>query len=178
VFASERARKIAYPFRLSLLLFDSMRDEKNRIISISSDPAVREKLIQSGPKEPMLCAECDNVRLGRLENYGRTCMEGGKADIKTQDAGHTLFLRNLDYPTLKLFFVSLLWRMSVSEHPFFRHVDLGPYEERARQMLMTLDAGGPNEFAVLCIAPFLSGGGPIGSWMQSPSRLKGENGSI
>jgi hypothetical protein len=49
---------------------------------------------------------------------------------------------------LKLFFLSLLWRASVSRHFFFRRVTTGPFERELRRMLLTGDPGAPEEFAV------------------------------
>jgi hypothetical protein len=52
------------------------------------------------------------------------------------------------YDLLKLFFVSLLWRASVSTHPMFHRISLGPLEEVARGMLRRGDPGSSQSFAV------------------------------
>jgi hypothetical protein len=41
----------------------------------------------------------------------------------------------LDYSLTKLFFLSILWRSSVSTLPIFKHVSLGAHEERIRRMI-------------------------------------------
>lgn len=56
-------------------------------------------------------------------------------------AGKILLLTNLPYRPLKLFRLSLLWRMSVSSLREFALVKLGPHEERIRQMLLQDDPG-------------------------------------
>ena len=58
-------------------------------------------------------------------------------------------LRNVDYRLLKLFVIAILWRASVSSHSFFSRVRLGPFEERAREMLVRRDPGDTATFATL-----------------------------
>jgi hypothetical protein len=53
-----------------------------------------------------------------------------------------------DYEKLKLFFLSVLWRACVSKHKIFEKVQLGPFEEKLRQMLLENDPGDNSEFAV------------------------------
>jgi hypothetical protein len=58
-------------------------------------------------------------------------------------------LANFDYRTLKLFAIAVLWRASVSSHLFFSRVRLGPFEKRAREMLLRGDPGDAATFATL-----------------------------
>lgn len=53
-----------------------------------------------------------------------------------------------DYRLLKLFFISLAWRASVSTHPMYSRISLGPYEARARDLLQRADPGASEDFAV------------------------------
>jgi hypothetical protein len=46
-----------------------------------------------------------------------------------------------DYPKLKLFFLSLLWRASVSTQRFFRRVNVGPFEPTLREAILRGDPG-------------------------------------
>jgi hypothetical protein len=55
-------------------------------------------------------------------------------------ANHTL---------LKLFFLSVLWRAHSSTHAFFRKVQLGPFADRAKELLLAGNAGGDDDFPVL-----------------------------
>ena len=55
----------------------------------------------------------------------------------------------VDYRKLKMFFVSLLWRASASNREFFASVSLGPFQELARQMILTNNPGEPENFAVI-----------------------------
>ena len=44
-----------------------------------------------------------------------------------------------------MFHLSLLWRMSVSKHPYFKEVSLGPHEEVLRRMLLEALPGEPDQ---------------------------------
>tara|TARA_R110002049_G_scaffold267237_2_gene443465 strand:- start:1201 stop:1737 length:537 start_codon:yes stop_codon:yes gene_type:complete len=58
-------------------------------------------------------------------------------------------IEGADYCKLKLFFISLLWRASVSSQPMFTRVNLGKkFEERAKHLILTVDPGSDDEFAV------------------------------
>ena len=49
-------------------------------------------------------------------------------------------MENLDYRRLKLFFLSILWRASISKREHFSNVKLSDYNENAiRQMLLDFD---------------------------------------
>lgn len=61
----------------------------------------------------------------------------------------TLFtVAGFDYPKLKLFFLSVLWRAAATTHPFFRRTKLGPHELSIRQMLLAGDPGSPEQYSV------------------------------
>ena len=54
------------------------------------------------------------------------------------DQGETIGyqLKEYDYQSLKLFFLSVLWRAAVSSHPFYDRVKLGPHLEIIRDLLL------------------------------------------
>jgi hypothetical protein len=57
-------------------------------------------------------------------------------------------IENYDYEKLKLFFLSVLWRTSVSEHVFFKKVNLGRHENIVRDTLLQGKAGDSDWYAV------------------------------
>jgi len=77
------------------------------------------------------------------------------------------------YDLVKLFFVSLAWRASVSTHSFYARVRLGRYEEQAKAMLKETRPGDPQEFAVT-LARFAD---PIGKAVLDPhpEKIEGVN---
>lgn len=52
------------------------------------------------------------------------------------------------YDLLKLFFISLLWRASVSTHPFYKRINLRRFESIALQMFIDRNPGADEEFGV------------------------------
>jgi len=60
-----------------------------------------------------------------------------------------LTLPNYDYTQLKLFFLSVLWRASVSNQSFFQRVALGEHEPILRKAILSQDAGKADFYSVV-----------------------------
>lgn len=58
-------------------------------------------------------------------------------------------ISDFDYLKLKMFFISLLWRAGVSSRALFRRVNLGPHEDRLRQLILANDPGSPHDYSVI-----------------------------
>lgn len=58
-------------------------------------------------------------------------------------------VNQFDYKKLKLFFISIIWRASVSNIPFFSRVSLGPFEEVAKTMIYNTNPGSDEDFGVI-----------------------------
>jgi hypothetical protein len=54
-----------------------------------------------------------------------------------------------NYDTLSLFILSVLWRASVSTHPFYARISLGPKAEAIRQLLLAGRAPDPKEYSIV-----------------------------
>lgn len=77
-----------------------------------------------------------------------------------------------DYHKLKMFFISLLWRAGVSSRPEFQSVSLGPHADLLKEMILTNNSGGPDDYAVaLAIFDDVSGWATIMS--PFPERYDG-----
>jgi hypothetical protein len=124
----------------------------------------------------ILCGPCDN-RIGVWDGYAQ--------NVLTNDmSGFTVVHENgivggwerptYDYSLLKMFFISLVWRASISSHPFYRRIDIGTkFEDRAHAMISTDDPGDENDFGVT-LARLTE---PIGHAFLNPhaERLDGVN---
>ena len=55
--------------------------------------------------------------------------------------GDQFIFEGLDYKKLKLFFLSVLWKMSVSKNNPFSNIKLGSHQEKIRKMLIDSDPG-------------------------------------
>jgi hypothetical protein len=108
----------------------------------------------------ILCEECDNVKLGRLETYAQQAMYGGTLseherpivkDFTTPEGIKFSHVTDLSYQKFKLFLLSILWRASVSGREFFKEVSLGPYEETIRKMLIEDDPRTEDVFPIIML---------------------------
>lgn len=139
-----KSAKLVNSHVISEFLYSPMYDPNHRFFAISCDPSVNDRLFQKGLREIMLCENCDNKILSAYENYARRVLHGGES-IQTAVDGNDFRIWGLDYTRLRLFFISLLWRMSVSTLPYFRGVSLGPHEEVLRRMLLEGRPGEPDQ---------------------------------
>lgn len=99
----------------------------------------------------ILCESCEKS-LHKWDDCAIKLLIDNRADLKEiRDNGELLVLlsESYNYERLKLFAISLIWRAHVTSHPFFCSVDLGSWEDRARQRILARDPGPPEEFATL-----------------------------
>lgn len=102
-----------------------------------TDPNQNELHRQDGIKEYLLCGSCEG-RLAKWEGYARQKFYGTPSPF--QGVRRPGFVwRGLDYVQMKLFLLSVLWRMGIASHPFYGHVQLGRHEKHLRRMLLTQD---------------------------------------
>jgi len=116
---------------------------------------VEGQFAQKLPKGPydsaIICESCER-RFSRWDDYGDHLF------IKSWDSFERIPLPNGDfafglptyeYPTLKLFILSVLWRISVSTHRMFSGIALGPLEETLRMAIWNAEPGDANFFGVV-----------------------------
>jgi len=108
----------------------------------------RQGFEQKGTREKLLCKVCEQ-KLSAWEKYTKEAFCNGMG-IKIEQAGELVKLSNLDYKKFRLFLLSLLWRMGVSNSDFFSLVDLGSkHEEILRQALLKEDPLDPLQYPCL-----------------------------
>lgn len=100
----------------------------------------------------ILCEKCDNEIIGNYETYAakelfKPTMHGFIEALKTKVSDFngnitSVTMSRIEYKKAKLFFLSILWRSSISSHPFFKSVNLEPtISEKIRKMLYTNASG-------------------------------------
>lgn len=144
-------------------------DEKHRALVISSDPKERERFVQKGMREKLLCEQCEN-RFSRWEDYACRVLFGDKAKVLSRTK-KVINLEGIDYSKFKLFLLSLLWRMSVAKGDFWKEVRLGPLEEKLRQCLLREDPLSSDDFPCLLVPVLLDGTFETG-WLFPPDRIR------
>ncbi len=97
--------------------------------------------------DSLLCASCDQI-LGRLDEYGKDILL--TSIPKILNTGNDIFiLTNVDINKLITFFLSVLWRCSISKRPETRDVSIGAKFEGKIRRLLYQDNGSLDDFAVV-----------------------------
>jgi hypothetical protein len=152
-------------------LHGPLYDEKHRFNTYGLDGRPATGLEQKGERERLLCDECEQ----RFCGYERWASDFYRGAIAAFDqVAHSVFtlgkamrfiridaegkpttsavpkiinVEGFDYTKMKLFLLSLLWRMGVSKLHFFSGVTLGFHEKRIRKMLLNGDPGATDQYA-------------------------------
>lgn len=130
--------------------YKSMYDTKHRAVIVNPKDPSDQGYAQKGVRSKLLCRDCESLLNGRYEKPFKAYWydEDALAPFRAgEDAG---WLINIDYSSFKLFHLSVLFRASVSDHPNFHEVDLGPHEDRIRQMLLDQDPGDEWQYPIMC----------------------------
>ena len=135
--------------------YKSMYDEKHRFMVISPKPEVPIRRLQKGHREKLLCDKCE-VRFSVWEKYVKEVIYDGR-NVSGERHENVIALHGLDYGAVRLYYLSLLWRMGASTLPMFKEVELGPHAETLRRMLLDGDPGEPETFGFFCVAPLIDG---------------------
>lgn len=95
---------------------------------------------------------CDRCEKGfsRYDNYAaKVLLRDVPSYKRIEYRGKLIALQGprADYTLLKLFLISVLWRAAVATHNFYTRVQIGPFQQRAKEMLLAGDPGNEREFA-------------------------------
>jgi hypothetical protein len=120
-------------------------DEKHRTLLFGYGDE-RAQLLQKGVRERLLCADCEG-RIQKYEDYfARRWYQSSPFTEPINQAA--VVLTGLDYPSLKLFLLSIVWRASVAKSSTFRAADLGPHEDTVRTMLLKGEPRSADEYRI------------------------------
>lgn len=103
--------------------------------------------IQKGSYDSnILCSECDNHIFGRFDQEAKRVfidkIQNHKETIGKDYIIYHLGKDDFNYDLIRKFFISVLWRASVSTRPEFKDISLGQYENIAKDII-----NGNNQFA-------------------------------
>ena len=98
---------------LQEFLYNEVYDDLHGYVVQSTVPTAPALRRRTGIYEQLLCRDCDQHRLGRLDDYAAKVFKGGIKLEMTEQADR-LIIGNLSYKTFKLWQMSLLWRCGVS----------------------------------------------------------------
>lgn len=101
-------------------------------------------------QEPLLCSGCDNNTLGALDGYGANTTRRILNETLPRLNMKRWPVHNVDCNRFKLFGLSVLWRCSIAQGPFYKEVSLEPsVEEDLRRRILAKDAGDTFEYGVV-----------------------------
>ncbi len=154
--------------------FKPLKEDEGHFYIMSTDAGKNELKEQKGPTEHLLCVKCDTERLQINEDHLARVIFGG-VSLDGKQEGPVLRISGYDYRKVKNGLLSILWRMSISSHPYFAEADLGPkHEEVIRQALMLESEFGEEEYPIMLTAPLFEGKF-LGDWIlpPDPARMEG-----
>lgn len=100
----------------------------------------------------ILCKECDGGIIKNYEDYTKLFLYGKQLSnqLMYQFSPGQVTVQNVDYAKIKLFFLSILWRASVSSRPFFKEIKIDEnVREELREMILNGNPKGNEDFTML-----------------------------
>ena len=107
------------------------------------------------PKEPLLCSTCAE-KVAVWDDYGRIALSAFPENLPTAENAY-ISVERVDYDRLRLWLLSLLWRMSIASGPTWGNVILTGEADRLTTLLAENNPGGPAEYPVGCVVPIFDG---------------------
>lgn len=184
-------RKLVKSHIIPKFMFKNMKDDNNIFYEVTYDLDTnkfthRKTQIEDYDKN-ILCERCDNAILGgKYEKYSEKALYGNDlpeeiapkcTNYKNPDDGAEYSIcKNINYKKLKLFLLSLLWRSSVTDRPYFKEVSLGPkHEERLRKIILE-DEDIPHDEYPIVITSFMRTDNKFDALIAQPKRIKTKTG--
>lgn len=169
-------------------MYADLYNEQHRFFEFSIEEIRNGKtlkpFIQIGEfDKEILCAECDNERLGSLEKYaqkllfGKNLLPEETPNCKNYEVGgyELSECTNIDYTKTKLFLLSILWRSHLTKRPKFSSIDLGPHADKIRDMIWNSNPGSFLDYPIT-ITSFLRADYHYKDLILMPRRMKSKNG--
>lgn len=120
--------------------------------------------------ERMLCGDCEK-RFGDIDSFGAETLLSGFNKLFSplyEMRGLAAYQSSsIDGTRLLRFLLSVLWRASASTQPFFRRVQLGPFEEKAIAAALDESAPIPVDFDAV-LARWTDSATVVGPWIMDP----------
>ena len=105
-----------------------LREGDGKAISLVDDKDTPVRYSSDSWGANLLCSPCEDKLNRAYDEYGIGVLTGQKCSVHRVDSGVTF--RNVDRQRFRMFFLSLLWRASISHHENYRNIDLPHNWER------------------------------------------------
>ncbi|EPF7979348.1 hypothetical protein [Vibrio harveyi] len=130
--------------------FKAMKSGSSPLKILSNTKGVHSKKSHIGIYDKsILCRECED-KFQTLDDYGYRALLGAECQQTPLIDNEKIVgyeFSGVDGDKLKLFFISILWRASISTHSFYSKVKLGKLEGLAKQHVWNFDAGDEDDFS-------------------------------
>lgn len=130
--------------------YTAIYDEKHRVVVVNPKDISDQGYAQKGVRSKLLCRDCESLLNIRYEKPFKAYWYDGDVLAPFHAGQDEKVLTGINYSSFKLFHLSVLFRASVSDHPNYREVDLGPHEDVIRQMLLDQDPGEEWQYLIAC----------------------------
>lgn len=147
----EEFRDLCYSHALPDSAFRHLlREGAGKAISIVDDIDTPVRYSSDTWGANLLCSSCEDKLNRAYDDYGIGVLKGQKCSVQRGEAG--VSFRGVDRKRFRMFFLSLLWRASVSHHENYRNIDLPPIWER--ELHTALQTGSNVRGSVLTVATY------------------------
>lgn len=154
-------------------LYTPLYDENHRFFVLSTNENKRRGTRPKGVYERLLCNECE-ARLSKWEGYTRGVFYRDNPRLKVRDCRDRFEISGLQYAPFKLFQMSLIWRIAITNRPEFHRINLGPHTERLRRMLFEECPGECYEYGTVLMLPPASLDEITREFLYPPERVPGK----
>ena len=121
----EQTRELCDSHALPNSLFNYiLRKSDGKAVAVIDDPTTPVRYSADTWDTELLCQDCEESLNNRFDRYGMGVFRGNIGASSRGSEGVTF--AGINQRRLRMFFLSVLWRISVSSHPNYSNIDL-PY---------------------------------------------------
>lgn len=135
-------------------VYKLLYDDKHRFKAIHSSTS-KVSYHQKGFRERLLCNDCEQT-LSKYENYVKGILTKEYPKISKMIPGQIHHF-NIDYKKSRIFYLSVLWRMSITSHKYFQGISIPKHNEILRNLIQKENPGNPDEYGCIVSAPLIDG---------------------
>ena len=151
--------------------FVGLRDNGKSPLLVTDTGSYPERAPIGVYDKTILCHDCEQ-RFQDIDSYGQDLLlKQQHKNIEKNGSIVGYEIQGVDYDLVKLCFISILWRASISTQMFYSHVTLGRFEDIAKKHIWSRASGAPEEFSFL-LAKFTDE--KFGTAMLDPHRERWE----
>jgi hypothetical protein len=120
---------------------------KNQLIMVDAENSYTKRCLEGVMDDGILCKDCD-LAIGQYDQEAQRLLLSDLSKYKNIDKDfYEIPWSEFNYQKIKLFFISLVWRASISSIPFCKGVKLGDkYENMALNILKNLSLDSVDAF--------------------------------